>query len=740
MLYIRELFKQDLRDGKQIAFPKEPSISFFDFDYPNKAEDRQIVFTFVSDSDKFSSLNGKRIETRLYAAGSESRIDGQLKAFLRDELNAQVGDLVIFTHADKDNIEYEFKFISQKVELYSAIRLLLAGKKHAVAQTDIADDGKKETNTPNSFHSSNLQEFWNHVGQTVLAVDDDFSKLPIYYHKGHIRVRTNYGGASNFAVGFYDAESGRVNKDVSFIYKGYTDSDGEHTFYLNLDIPREKAFEYFIPVFNNTYQGLFEISSDGTTYFFRDLREAPFEPYKSNKCRQVIYFGAPGTGKSHAVNGVVKKEAPNRNIRTTFHPDTDYSSFVGCFKPTMNDGKIEYAFTAQAFIKAYIGAWSDLSKPFYLVIEEINRGNCAQIFGDIFQLLDRNENGESSYGIRPDSDLQKYISDKLGLLTNIPEEIRSGEEMRFPANFFIYATMNTSDQSLFPIDSAFKRRWDWRYTAIKPGEKDHILVVGVHRYNWTSFISKVNSKIYDLTKSEDKQIGYWFIKPDENGEIDWRRFVSKAIFYIWNDIVKDYATMEKENSAFGKKFSFTTFFDKDGNPLIEQTIAFLDTLNVDKLSATSSVQSDAPLNDDADDDTDGDDMNDIGDNPLHFSGSKYSYTLNGTPYTGIGKAIIEIVNTLGRHFSFDEIAESFSRIVKKTYKKGAAIRAQHPSELNPDENGRNRWYVNPFHDKDGKEFSLISLWPDSYYPRIKEWVENYPELFPQGFIQNEAAD
>lgn len=157
--------------------------------------------------------------------------------------------------------------------------------------------------------------------------------------------------------------------------------------------------------------------------------------------------------------------------------------------------------------------------------------------------------------------------------------------MRLPSNLFIYATMNTSDQSLFPVDSAFKRRWDMRYTAIKPGEKDHVLVVGGHRYNWTSFIRKVNNKIYDLTKSEDKQLGYWFISPDSNNEIDWELFVSKAIFYIWNDVVKDYATMEKEDSPFGKRFAFTTFFNEHGEPIIDQTVAFLDKLEVEKLPA-----------------------------------------------------------------------------------------------------------------------------------------------------------
>lgn len=329
------------------------------------------------------------------------------------------------------------------------------------------------------------------------------------------------------------------------------------------------------------------ITSAAPDVYYPENFVIPSNKSVSTSPRQVIYFGAPGTGKSFEVNRIVNELAPKRNIRTTFHPDTDYSSFVGCYKPTMKCGQIEYAFTAQAFIRAYISAWSDLSSPFFLIIEEINRGNCAQIFGDIFQLLDRNLSGESTYGIVPDSDLKTYIAEKLNSAPNIPEEIRSGEQMRLPSNLFIYATMNTSDQSLFPIDSAFKRRWDMRYTAIKPGEKDHVLVVGELRYNWTSFIREVNKKIYDLTKSEDKQLGYWFISPDVNHEIDWKLFVSKAMFYIWNDVIKDYATMEKEDSPFGKKFSFTTFYNEHGEPIIDQTIAFLDKLGVEKLPVIS---------------------------------------------------------------------------------------------------------------------------------------------------------
>lgn len=509
------------------------------------------------------------------------------------------------------------------------------------------------------------------------------------------------------------------------------------SWYLN-NGPKADGYTLFAAFINQFYPE-FYAEKRGTQFF---LYCAP-KPYANKDSRQVIYYGAPGTGKSFEVKKITNKRAKKRTIRTTFHPDTDYSSFVGCFKPKMNGKDIEYRFVPQAFARAYVNAWKDLSKPFFLVIEEINRGNCAQIFGDIFQLLDREITGESSYAIQPDYDLQEYIKSELSEIPNIPFEIASGEDMSLPPNFYIYATMNTSDQSLFPIDSAFKRRWDMRYTAIKPGVTDHTLNIDGTLYSWNSFISKVNKKIYDLTKSEDKQLGFWFIKPDDDGFINWNLFVSKALFYIWNDVVKDYATMEKEDSPFSKKFAFSTFFDEHGNPMSDHVVSFLDTLGVEKKSSSHNYPSDSfdtelasePESEYSSEEEIGDDLNAVASTQVKSTGSQYSYVLNGVEYSGIGKAIISIVNKLGENYTFDEIAESFNRIVHKTYKKEPAIKAQHPSELNPDENGRNRWYVNPFKDKNGKIFSLISLWPDSYFDRIKAWVNNYPELFPKGFAQ-----
>ena len=374
---------------------------------------------------------------------------------------------------------------------------------------------------------------------------------------------------------------------------------------------------------------------------------------QSDEPIQQIYYGAPGTGKSHTIKAKTETAEKNgRLVRTTFHPDSDYSTFVGAYKPTMkcseklytlselkaklkevkesgvtypchkfaakywkslkdisadgikqilafseipesmnveiakgvavgqdllnksSDGKIIYEFVPQAFTKAYVKAWNT-KEDIYLVIEEINRGNCAQIFGDLFQLLDR-KGGKSKYPVDSDTDLEKYLSDALAESTrdDFPEGVKEGKKLVLPENLYIWATMNTSDQSLFPIDSAFKRRWNWNFIKIRNyPEKNYKIVIGEEKFDWWSFIKKINEIIASMTSSADKQLGYFFCTP-ENGEIDEKLFVSKVIFYLWNDVFKDYGFEDAslflytevgdDGKEVTKDLTFPDFYDEAG--------------------------------------------------------------------------------------------------------------------------------------------------------------------------------
>ena len=387
---------------------------------------------------------------------------------------------------------------------------------------------------------------------------------------------------------------------------------------------------------------------------------------------QIIYYGCPGSGKSYKVKDVTDKIESEYVFRTTFHPDCDYASFVGCYKPstrhrnlldgedlteeqllerffdskdeskykgeikarylyeslvnTMNirklgfsandiaeklkdkkfdktaytteascmykiydwlnedgailESNILYLFIPQIFTNAYIKAWKNPDKPIYLIIEEINRGNCAQIFGDLFQLLDRDkETGRSEYPIKADKDLAKYIESQLGVEH---EGIKEGK-LCLPSNLIIYATMNTSDQSLFPMDSAFKRRWDWEYVPINYSdsvESDKFTITiedGTTKkeYKWVDFLKLVNDKIYNATNSEDKQMGNFFIKKS----VDTNEFVNKVMFYLWNEVCKEEYGTQRNFFRRGDKgeteFKFTELFDDEKGKILNEFMSSL---------------------------------------------------------------------------------------------------------------------------------------------------------------------
>lgn len=355
------------------------------------------------------------------------------------------------------------------------------------------------------------------------------------------------------------------------------------------------------------------------------LQDAP--KVKGETCHlQQIFYGAPGTGKSYTIKQDTEGEDV---IRTTFHPDTDYSTFVGAYKPTTieeevmtvigtkavpvenadgthrKESKIVYEFVQQAFLQAYFAAWKkyveangEKPRKQFLVIEEINRGNCAQIFGDLFQLLDRNAQGFSDYPITADADMKRQLKKAFAGLSlaeadsinamykgrDVCREVLDGDILLLPGNLYIWATMNTSDQSLFPIDSAFKRRWDWTYRPISDAKEGWKIKADGNLYDWWTFLEKINDKLGSLTNSEDKKLGYFFCKADSENIISADTFVGKVIFYLWNDVFKDYEFGDAIfNDEDGSKLSFDKFYTSEGknSKVVEEKVSlFLKNLGL----------------------------------------------------------------------------------------------------------------------------------------------------------------
>ncbi|MBY6915759.1 AAA family ATPase [Clostridium botulinum] len=248
----------------------------------------------------------------------------------------------------------------------------------------------------------------------------------------------------------------------------------------------------------------------------------------------ILLYGVPGAGKSHEI----KKEycSDERYMeRVVFHPDYTYSDFVGQVLPRVIDEKLKYIFTPGPFTKMLKKAENDPGNKYYLVIEEINRGNAPAIFGEIFQLLDRKEDdnkydsseiGESEYGI------SNY---------EVANEVYGNPEhqVKIPSNMYVLATMNTADQNVFTLDTAFQRRWNMKQIRnIVSKEQASNMIEGTN-VNWGAFVSVINDLVIninsDIVSSEDKRLGAYFIKKKEF-KVD--KFPEKVLKYLWDDAFK----------------------------------------------------------------------------------------------------------------------------------------------------------------------------------------------------------
>ena len=282
---------------------------------------------------------------------------------------------------------------------------------------------------------------------------------------------------------------------------------------------------------------------------------------KINKPHQRIFFGAPGTGKSYLLNEDAKKYFGNNYERVTFHPNYMYGNFVGTFKPfpiKLEDGKetIMYKYIPGVLLRLLIKAIKNPVTNYLLIIEEINRANTAAVFGDFFQLLDRNGNGESEYGIAVSEDLKLYLEEQFNKNNLTENEKRylgeNLDKITLPPNFYIWSTMNSADQGVMPLDTAFKRRWEFEYTGIDDAynkSKDESGKSEFDDYkfranekelaNWNDFRIKINEILSKCHVSEDKLIGPYFISKSILASKDIDKITNtiknKVLMYLYED-------------------------------------------------------------------------------------------------------------------------------------------------------------------------------------------------------------
>lgn len=325
-----------------------------------------------------------------------------------------------------------------------------------------------------------------------------------------------------------------------------------------------------------------------------EMALAAFKCIKTLNSNDIIFYGVPGCGKSYYISHILLDEAEKEKnekdcsnvFRVTFYPEYSYTDFVGQIQPKLKDGKLVYEFVSGPFTKALKFALKHPEIDTFLIIEEINRGNAAAIFGDLFQLLDRAKEGKSEY---PITDLE--IADYIGV---------ESRKVSLPKNLYLFATRNTSDQNVSALDTAFKRRWEWQHISNKPAEdfKDKYLPeirMDGELVSWNSFVEARNKQICEVNScnSSDKQLGYYFVrdcdlisKEEKDTETEDKKakfFWEKVFRYLWND-----AFAMDHTKGFNKKLhSLSDVLDLlqgkavEAKDILSENVEIVDTSNTE---------------------------------------------------------------------------------------------------------------------------------------------------------------
>lgn len=322
------------------------------------------------------------------------------------------------------------------------------------------------------------------------------------------------------------------------------------------------------------------------------------EDVKENRMFQLphqrIFFGAPGTGKSYKLNQAAEEHFAGHYARVTFHPNYMYGNFVGQYKPYPaedNPEKITYRFVPGVLLNQLVEALKNPEENYLVIIEEINRANVAAVFGDLFQLLDRDGTGNSEYSISTTKEVQDYLKNEafkyISLDANV--QTRLGEEfsnLYLPNNLFIWATMNSADQGVMPMDTAFKRRWEFEYTGVNEISKSdrgrfesyYFEMSSGAKYSWNEYREAVNAKLSKLNIAEDKLLGPYFITKSILESDDKKHITAviknKVLMYLYEDAAKAYRGKLFAEGTYGTYSQLCSAFDN--NPL---TI-FVEPINI----------------------------------------------------------------------------------------------------------------------------------------------------------------
>lgn len=544
-------------------------------------EIRKEFFDDANNNDSIE-LNGEKSNEKLNASvltATDCRLNNNFKILLSKEGNFSVGDIVIFYKIGFR--KYKIELVKQTDAKYPIYKQLFTDERHLPLYiNDIDGNDFSELNyTP--FSAKDKIKSYNRIifGAPGTGKSHRLNKEAEDYFSAEIsktqeqvvaqeikNAKNDY--SASYAIGLKYADFFKDVKQANEISSKYDCGNKAYTIYQGI---RAKNFYDLLPELNynddetkiienikvqfgklNSEKYLLQAGAAAIGFKYADFLggktkselNSMFNFKDTTSESGWIKIGIQGA--SYSFEDDAEQKSTKHFERVTFHPNYSYAQFVGTYKPTMkkvstDDGEkeeITYSFVVGPFLRVYVNAVNNPNENFLLLIEEINRANVASVFGDVFQLLDRNENGESEYPVAASDDIKKYLK-SAGI---------DQTELSIPANMYIWATMNSADQGVFPMDTAFKRRWNFEYIGIDENESGvstyKIPINEKSKVNWNELRNAINSKLISLNVNEDKLLGPYFISENdlknamEKPKDFIKLFKSKVLMYLFEDAAK----------------------------------------------------------------------------------------------------------------------------------------------------------------------------------------------------------